>query len=118
MSELSEVMDKTRWISLKLGNSEIEKLDHLARQVDRNRSQILRRLIILADELPDARRLLGDPRPTGVNHEPTNRASNAELLAACEAVISWGNRNMIDYPGFDEVCNSIRTAIAHAKGDA
>lgn len=65
-------MDKMRWISLKLKNNEVEKLDLLARQVDRNRSQILRRLIILADELPDARRLLGDPRPKEVvTHEPT-----------------------------------------------
>lgn len=65
-------MEKMRWISLKLENNEVEKLDLLARRVDRNRSQILRRLIILADELPDVGRILGDPRPKEVvTHEPT-----------------------------------------------
>jgi len=63
-------MEKMRWISLKIENKEVEKLDLLAHQVDRNRSQVIRRLIILAGTLPDARRLLGDPRPKEATHEP------------------------------------------------
>jgi predicted transcriptional regulator len=49
------------YFTLRLTQQEAQHLTRLARETDRSRAAVMRRLLDLAAVLPEARRLLGDP---------------------------------------------------------
>lgn len=53
---------KKQMVSFRLDPPDVYRLNSLARQTGRNRSEVLRRLILLADT-PAAMQLLGELRP-------------------------------------------------------
>jgi predicted transcriptional regulator len=57
---------KTDFFAVRLKPAELATLDRLALETDRSKSAIVRRLIDLAETLPDARRLLGEPNPSEI----------------------------------------------------
>lgn len=57
--------------AVRLQPVQLATLARLARETDRSKGAIIRRLLDLAEVLPEARQLLGDPDPKReVQHEP------------------------------------------------
>ena len=54
--------------TLRLSKAESDRLASLAKLTGRSQGATLRRLLLLAD-LPEGRRLLGDPQPQGDSRE-------------------------------------------------